>query len=242
MNIRMGRVALATALMLWGASPLLAQDAKKQDSAPPAAGANTGPGQAWTAQVAPNTSSCIDIDAQKGELVKKVSDYFNGINDLKGVFVQTSSDKKRMRGKFFVKRPGRFRFDYALPSKQVIISDGQYLAIQDLDLKVEDRVALDQTPFRLLLRKDVDLARDACIIEVQESDDQLVLALHDKNPDTPGRIRLVLGTKPALDLKEWLTTDAQNIDTRVEVTDLVKTETLDIGMFKIQGVGPNQLQ
>ena len=68
-----------------------------------------------------------------------------------------------MKGKFSLKRPGRFRFDYSLPSKQVIISDGEYLAIQDLDLNNEDRVALDQTPFRLLLRKDVDIARDGCI-------------------------------------------------------------------------------
>ncbi len=71
--------------------------------------------------------------------------------------MQIGADKKRMRGKFFVKRPGRFRFDYSLPSKQIIVSDGEYLAIQDLDLNNEDRVSLDQTPFRLLLRKDVDL-------------------------------------------------------------------------------------
>ncbi len=58
-----------------------------------------------------------------------------------------------MKGKFLLKRPGRFRFDYSLPSKQIIISDGEYLAIQDLDLNNEDRVALDQTPFRLLLRQ-----------------------------------------------------------------------------------------
>ncbi len=92
-----------------------------------------------------------------------------------------------MKGKFLVKRPGRFRFDYALPSKQVIISDGTNLAIQDLDLNNEDRVALDQTPFRLLLRKDVDLIRDANITEVQEADDMIVLALRDKSPDAPAR-------------------------------------------------------
>lgn len=239
MNIRTGGAAAIAALTLWAAVPLHAQDNK----APPAApGANVGSGTAWSTEVAPSNSASISLDPAQLELVKKVSDYFNGINDLKGNFVQTGADRKRMKGKFYVKRPGRFRFDYALPSKQIIISDGNYLAIQDLDLKVEDRVALDQTPFRLLLRKDVDLARDARIVEVQEADDQIILALHDKNPDTPGRIRLVLSTKPSVELKEWTTTDAQGLDTRVEVADLVRTETLDVGMFKIQGVGPNQLQ
>ncbi|MEI9898785.1 MAG: outer-membrane lipoprotein carrier protein LolA [Hyphomicrobium sp.] len=134
-------------------------------------------------------------------------------------------------------RPGRFRFDYARPSRQIVVSDGHYLAIQDLDLNNEDRVSLDDTPFRLLLRKDVDLVRDARIMEVQESDDLLVVGLVDKNPDTPGQIKLLLSTKPALELKEWVTKDAQGLDTRVQVSDLVKTGELDASLFTIQSMG-----
>ena len=77
---------------------------------------------------------------------------------------------------------------------------------------------LDQTPFRLLLRKDVDLLRDARIVEVQEADDLIVVAAEDKSPDTPGQIKLFLSTKPTLELKEWVTTDAQGLDTRVELS------------------------
>jgi outer membrane lipoprotein-sorting protein len=142
-----------------------------------------------------------------------------------------------MKGKFFVKKPGRFRFDYALPSKQIIISDGQYLAVQDLDINTEDRISLDQTAFRLLLRKDVDLVRDAKIVEVQNSEDLIVLGLQDKSPEAPGRIKLIFVTKPALELKEWVTTDAQGLDTAVEISDLNKTDQIDAGLFKIQPVG-----
>ena len=178
-------------------------------------------------------------DAQT-EVVRRVNGYFNALGDLKGNFVQTTADNKRMKGKFMVKRPGRFRFDYARPSRQIIISDGEYLAIQDLDLNNEDRVALDQTPFRLLLRKDVDLIRDAMIVEVQESDDQLVVALRDKSPDAPGKIKLYMTKAPELELKEWLTTDAQGLDTRVEISQLDKSEKLDARLFKIQAVTLNK--
>jgi len=136
-----------------------------------------------------------------------------------------------------VMRPGRFRFDYARPSRQIVVSDGHYLAIQDLDLNNEDRVSLDDTPFRLLLRKDVDLVRDARIMEVQESEDLLVVGLVDKNPDTPGQIKLFMSTKPALELKEWVTKDAQGLDTRVQVSDLTKAAALDGELFKIKAVG-----
>ena len=198
-----------------------------------------GSSSAWSTEVAPNSKpgEGITLDAQQTELVHKVSGYFSEIDSLQGNFVQTSADNKKMRGKFYVKRPGRFRFDYARPSRQIVVSDGHYLAIQDLDLNNEDRVALDETPFRLLLRKDVDLVRDAKIMEVQESADLLVVGLVDKNPDTPGQIKLFLQTKPTLELKEWVTKDAQGLDTRVQVSDLTKTGDLDAALFTIKSIG-----
>jgi outer membrane lipoprotein-sorting protein len=197
-----------------------------------------GAGSAWSAQVAPAKSGQgLTLDAKQTELVHKVSGYFSDLNTLQGSFIQTSADNKKMKGKFYLQRPGRFRFDYARPSRQIVVSDGHYLAVPDLDLNNEDRVALDETPFRLLLRTDVDLVRDARIMEVQESDDHIVVGLIDKNPDTPGQIKLFLTTKPALELKEWVTKDAQGLDTRVEVSDLTRSAALDGELFKIKSIG-----
>jgi len=178
--------------------------------------------------------SAVTLDAKQTEAVNKVSAYFAELRNLRGSFVQTGADNKRMRGKFYVKPPVRFRFDYAAPSKQVIVSDGNLLAIQDHDLNNEDVVQLDQTPFRVLLRKDVDLIRDARIVEVQEADDVIIVALQDKSPDVAGRIKLFMVKKPALELKEWVTTDAQGLDTRVELSDINRADEIDAGLFKRQ--------
>lgn len=219
--------------------PATRPSANAQETPPAAAAAPESQSSGWNAEVATPGGGIMLNDSQ-ADVVRKVNSYFNALGDLKGNFVQTSADNKRMRGKFMVKRPGRFRFDYSRPSKQVIISDGQYLAIQDLDLNNEDRVALDQTPFRLLLRKDVDLIRDARITEVQESDDQIVVALRDKSPDAPGAIKLLLTKAPELELKEWVTTDAQGLDTRVQISELDKGEKLDAKLFKIEAVSLNK--
>jgi outer membrane lipoprotein-sorting protein len=176
----------------------------------------------------------ITLDAHQKAIVDKVSSYFSGIHTLQGSFLQTSSDNRRMKGKFYVQRPGRFRFDYARPSRQIVVSDGQTLAVQDLDLNNEDRVELDQTPFRLLLQSDVDLIRDAQIMEVQQSDELIVLALQAKDPNAGGQITLFLATKPELKLKAWVTKDAQGIDTRVEISDLAKGVEFDADLFKIK--------
>ncbi len=207
---------------------VLAQDAKKPVPPNP-----VGAGGAWTQSV--NKDAAIkgeEFDKKQIELIQKVTGYFNQMTEIKGGFVQTSADNKRLRGKFYVKQPGRFRFDYNPPSRLVILSDGQYMAIQDFDMKTDDRVELSQTPFRLLLRKDVDLLRDAQILEVKEVDDIIVLALQDRNPDNPGRIKLFLAKKPNLELKEWVTTDSQGLDTRVELTEVSKADSLDPALFK----------
>jgi outer membrane lipoprotein-sorting protein len=226
MNARIGAMLAALALAApWQAG--LAQDAKKGTPPNP-----VGAMPAWNQTVSKDTSVVGEqLDKKQVELVQKVSGYFNQMGDMKGLFVQTNADNKRSRGKFYVKRPGRFRFDYGAPSKLVIISDGKYLAIQDFDLKTDDRIALDSTPFRVLMRKDVDLLRDAHVLEVQEIDDVIVVLLEDRNTDNPGRIKLFLGKKPTLELKEWITTDPQGLDTRVELHEMSKADDLDPNLF-----------
>jgi outer membrane lipoprotein-sorting protein len=226
MNARIGAIlaALAVAAPL---QPAAAQEAKK--GVPP----NPVAATPWSQTVAKDASLVGDqLDKKQLELVQRVNGYFNQMGDMKGLFVQTNADSKRSRGKFYVKRPGRFRFDYGAPSKLVIISDGQYLAIQDFDLKTDDRVALDNTPFRVLMRKDVDLLRDAHILQVQDIDDVIVVSLEDRNTDNPGRIKLFLTKKPTLELKEWITTDPQGLDTRVELHEMSKADDLDPNLFK----------
>ena len=233
-GLRLTLVATLTAVLVAGQAR--AQDAKQQPKSSPVGG------QWQTSQPNPAAVTGVTLDDKQINALKAVSAYFNQFEHLKGNFVQTNAEKQRLRGKFFVKRPGRLRFEYSLPSKQLIVSDGQQLAIQDLDLNTDDRIPLDQTPFRLLLRKDVDLIRDARISEVQVADDLVIVSLQDKSPDAPGLIRLFLSRAPEMELKEWVTTDAQGKDTRVEVSSIVKNETIDQAMFKIESPTFNKLK
>jgi len=198
----------------------------------------------WNTQHATSDAAVagITLDARQIEVIKKVNAYFNGIENLRGAFLQTTSDNKRQKGKIYMKRPGRLRFEYAPPSRQLIISDGKQISIQDLDIKTDDRVMVDQTPFRVLLKSDVDLLRDARILEVQESDDLAIVTLQDKSKDASGKVRLFLALTPEFELKEWVTTDAQGLDTRLEISALDKSQPVDAALFKIVSptLTPNQ--
>lgn len=191
----------------------------------------------WTGEVAPaNSEQGIALDIYQKMLLDRVSTYFKSLQNLKGSFIQTDADNKRMKGNFFIKQPGRFRFDYALPSRQIIISDGQNIAIQDCDLNNEDRVSLGQTPFRLFLRRDVNLARDAKILEVKQLPDLIVLTFGDKDQSSLGHIKLFLATKPSMELKGWVMTDAQGSDTKVHLSQTAKDDDISGNLFKIQAL------
>jgi outer membrane lipoprotein-sorting protein len=164
------------------------------------------------------------------ELVRRVDDYFNRLTMLQGSFIQISANGKQQRGKFHIMRPGRFRFDFAPPNRLVIISDGKYLSIQDYSLNTDDRKDLNQTPFRPLLRKEVDLMRDALISDVSEADDTLMIGFTDTSAEA-GSIRLFLRTKPVVQLKGWITRDNQNLDTRVDLTEVQPVSSIDQRLF-----------
>jgi outer membrane lipoprotein-sorting protein len=231
---RVVQIASLAALGAILAAPALAQGAKNPPPAPPST---------WSQTVTKEKGvEGQEFDAKQLDLIQKINVYFNLMGEMKGAFVQTSADQKRLRGKVYFKRPGQFRFEYNLPSRQLIISDGKYIAIQDHDLKTDDRPSIDNTPFRVLLRKEVDLLRDARILEVGESEDRIFLALQDKNPDTQGQIKLFLQKRPTPELKEWITTDSQGLATRVELVEFAKTEGLDPNLFVPPPIALQKLQ
>ena len=70
----------------------------------------------------------------------------------------------------------------------------------------------------------------------------MFIALQDKSPDTVGRIKLFLQKAPSVELKEWITTDAQGLDTRVELHDFAKADNLDPKLFVPSAVALQKLQ
>ena len=117
--------------------------------------------------------SAPGLTARQVELVRRVNAYFNQLGMLEGSFLQTAADGKVQHGMLHIKRPSRFRFEFAPPNRIVVLSDGTYMNIQDYNLNTNDRQDLGQSPFRALLAPHVDLARDTRLLDVRETGDTL---------------------------------------------------------------------
>jgi outer membrane lipoprotein-sorting protein len=198
-----------------------------------------GAGAAWQANTAQPPQQQAAAPAaptvpqeSDSEVVTKVNAYFNKLTDLQGTFLQTDPDGKHKRGRFYFQRPGKVRFDYTQPNSLRIISDGRSLAIEDHNLNTSEKYPLDVTPFRLLLSETVDLAKDAKITGVEQGPEMTILTVEDKNGESNGRIRLFFN-KADMSLKEWIISDAQGLDTRIEVADLDQNKKIAENIFII---------
>jgi outer membrane lipoprotein-sorting protein len=165
------------------------------------------------------------------EIIAKVNDYFNKLTNLEGTFIQTDPDNTQKQGKFYFARPGRLRFDYSLPSRLKIISDGYYLAIEDYALNTSDKYPLEMTPFRLLLSETVDLAREANILGIEQGPEAVVMTVEDKKGDAAGKISLFFN-KSDMSLRQWIITDAQGLDTRIQISDLEQNKRVSAELFE----------
>lgn len=97
-----------------------------------------------------------------------------------GEILQVSS------GKFYLNRPGKFRWDYDVPYEQKIVSDGTSVWIHDVDLQQvtvqKQTAALSNTPMALMEGK-VKLAAAYTVTELDNRDGIYRLKLSSKSGD-----------------------------------------------------------
>ena len=89
------------------------------------------------------------------------------MQQLVGNFVQVGPDGSRVKGEFYIQKPGKVRFEYDPPSPIEIVADGQSVVVRDRKLATQDLYPLSQTPLRFLLSERIDLMRDTNVIGVR---------------------------------------------------------------------------
>lgn len=223
-------LAIACGLAAFGAARAIAEEKQPQSNA-------AGQGAQWSPQLQTGSGGDAKVLGEQDTLlVQVINDYFNQNPHMRGTFEQIDPDSKQSKGNFYIERPGKVRFDYAKPSTTRIVSDGRYLSIEDHDIKTFERYPLEQTPFRVLLSSQVDLIRDSKILDLYSSDTTAIVVLGDPADKAAGKIRLVF-SMPQVALQEWTITDAQGLDTRVTVANLVFGEEQKRDFFRPSKVG-----
>src|SRR5690606_17202389 len=122
-------------------------------------------GQAWAettdgmaaAAAAPSQSS---VDAEDGKALAEASAYLSSLENMQGDFLQVGPDGSVAEGKFYLRRPGRLRFEYEPPENLLVVADGTWVAVKDSAAPAQ-RYPIASTPLSLFLARDINLSENA---------------------------------------------------------------------------------
>lgn len=180
--------------------------------------------------IAPGAAAALSGEDARD--LARITNYLNGTTTLAGDFVQVGPDGDVSTGKFFLRRPGRVRFEYDLPNPALIVADGTWVGIYDRRLETLDRVPLGQTPLDLLLRDRVDLRSEGAVSSIERGNGQLRVRAIDPDAPDQGSITMVFADNP-LELRQWVVVDAQGLTTTVALSEMRANVQLSPELFFI---------
>lgn len=163
-----------------------------------------------------------------------ISRYLNTIKLATSDFTQVNDDGSLSTGKFYIKRPGRMRFEYNPPEKLLVMAGGSQVGIFDgkSNIQKAERYPLRRTPLNLILEKNVNLAaRNMVVGHDFDGTSTVVTAQDPKNPEY-GTIQLKFTSNP-VELRQWIVTDGQGAITTVILGQLQNADSLSSTLFNI---------
>jgi outer membrane lipoprotein-sorting protein len=179
---------------------------------------------------APTTQS---FNAAQRAQVDKISAYLTSVQQLVGNFVQVGPDGSRVKGEFYIQKPGKVRFEYDSSYPIEIVADGTAVVVRNSKLNTQDVYPLSQTPLRFLLSERIDLLKETNVVSVRADEMFVTIVIEEKHAVVgTSKLLLMVGAKD-YQLKQWTVTDPQGYDTTVAVSNLDTSKRPDPGLFKI---------
>lgn len=162
----------------------------------------------------------------------RISNYLNGISTLEGDFVQVGHDGNLSEGRFYLRRPGRLRFEYEPPNPALVVADGFWVGVYDTRLNTLDRYPLGNTPLELLLKERVDLRKEGAVQAIERGDGLIRVKAIDPDKPERGSITMIFADNP-LELRQWVVVDAQGLTTTVALSAMRANVKLKPELFVI---------
>lgn len=160
-----------------------------------------------------------------------IADHFSSVKSMSGDFVQSGPKGEKTSGRFFLKRPGKIRFDFAGQSGVSVIADGKSVVVYNKKLKTSRLYSLSKTPLKLLLDNKVDFS-GSHLKSIKEEGDLVTIKLVDKSAYGNSNISMIFDRK-SLDLRKWSLTDEKGLTTTVTIFNVKLGVPVAEGTFTI---------
>jgi len=167
--------------------------------------------------------------AQQAQDIQRAENYLRALGTVKADFIQRADNGSQLSGVFYLKRPGKLRFEYN-EVNDFIVADGIFIYFYDSELGEQSNAPIGQTLADFLLRKDLSLTKDLTVKAVENINPYQILTLSEKKDEGAGLVKLFF-TRTPYALEKWQIIDAAGLTTEISLTNMQRDIQLRPSLF-----------
>lgn len=169
--------------------------------------------------------------AAKQTDIARVEAYLTDLTTIVADFTQVDANGGLAEGKFYLKRPGKMRWQYKPPTPILLVSNGEALTYYDSELDQVNYIPLDETLAGFLAEPQIKLSSDAITLKQFTAAEAMIRAtvVQADKPDE-GSLTLELSDRP-LQLQRMVIADATGQRTQIQLQNAQYGEKLPNALF-----------
>jgi outer membrane lipoprotein-sorting protein len=175
-------------------------------------------------------AKAADLSSADAMEVERLRVYLNGLTTLEAAFQQLDARGNLAKGRFWLHRPNRLRFEYDPPNPILIVARGSFLVHFDKELKEAHYLDQDETPAWFLLSDEVQFGDNVVVQGVQRNGDRINVTAQQVGREEDGAITLVFQHTP-IKLLGWTMVDAGGNQLFLTLQDPVLGGVIDQDLF-----------
>lgn len=179
---------------------------------------------------APLAASAAGDDMRAANL-NRVEARLSSLTTIAADFTQTSSDGSTGSGKFYLKRPGKMRWQYNPPTPLLLVSNGKTVTYYDAGLQQVSYIDIDDTLAGFLTKKVIQLDNESTQLTDYAAENGVIrVTLVQRKKPSDGSLTLEFDSK-TMEIKNMNSIDATGNATRVTFSNAQYGTALDDELF-----------
>ena len=161
----------------------------------------------------------------------EIERYFNSIRTMQARFVQTNPNGSIIQGTFYVRRPGRMRFEYDPPSQLKIVADGFQVTMWDPTTKDFGQWPIGWTAASFLVKDPLSLSGDLRVEKLERVNGLIEATMSQAKKPQDGKV-IVRFVENPLTLRGWTIIDNRGQQVTVALNGMQTGMQLADSLFK----------
>ena len=168
------------------------------------------------------------------QAVKRVEAYLTDLQSIVADFSQVDANGGLAEGKFYLKKPGKMRWEYKPPTPILLVSNGKVMTYYDSELDQVNYIAFDDTLAGFLAQDVITLnSKSALLTDFVSKDGVIRATIVQKEKPQEGSLTMEFTDNP-LQLKQMVVTDARGQRTNIQLQNARYGEELPDSLFKFE--------